>query len=206
MAVDQPSTKVISDELADLGNTAFDVGARLRALRLAYGLSQREVARKAQITNGSLSQIESGSVSPSVVTLEKLARVFELSLPEFFANSLQLSPTIILEEHYLKTQLGSQDIRVAPICVNKNQFIFLLRERLEPGACIDFTNSLLKLENVGPIQFITGVIEAGEAQLSTDRKVYHLQKGHGFNMLSVRKPVLSNRSGSRVLVTITLFC
>ncbi|MDX1657167.1 MAG: helix-turn-helix transcriptional regulator, partial [Candidatus Competibacteraceae bacterium] len=36
----------------------FDLGARLRVVREARGLSQRELARRAGVTNGTISLIE----------------------------------------------------------------------------------------------------------------------------------------------------
>ncbi len=55
--------------MADL---AIDVGAHLRAVRTIYGLSQRELAKRAGVTNGLISLIEQNRVSPSVSSLKKV--------------------------------------------------------------------------------------------------------------------------------------
>lgn len=44
---------------------ANDVSTRLKAVRLMHGLSQRELAKRAGVTNGMISLIEQGRVSPS---------------------------------------------------------------------------------------------------------------------------------------------
>src|SRR5882757_4920110 len=49
----------------------IDVGARLRGIRTTFGLSQRELARRAGVTNGLISLIEQNRVSPSVSSLKK---------------------------------------------------------------------------------------------------------------------------------------
>jgi transcriptional regulator with XRE-family HTH domain len=49
--------------------TGIDVGARLRAVRTMYGMSQRELAKRAGVTNGLISLIEQNRVSPSVHSL-----------------------------------------------------------------------------------------------------------------------------------------
>ncbi len=66
-----------------------DLPARLRALRRIYGLSQREIARRTGLANGTISQIEQGQVSPSVASLKRLLQGFPLSLAEFFTFDLE---------------------------------------------------------------------------------------------------------------------
>jgi transcriptional regulator with XRE-family HTH domain len=63
-----------------------DVGARIRRLREVYGMSQRELARLAGVTNGAISVIEQNRVSPSVASLKKILEAFQLTLSDFFAD------------------------------------------------------------------------------------------------------------------------
>ncbi len=65
------------------------VGARVRQLRNVYGMSQRELARLAGVTNGTISMIEQERVSPSVASLKKILSVFGRSLAEFFADEFE---------------------------------------------------------------------------------------------------------------------
>ena len=51
---------------------SIDVGARLKHVREVHGLSQRELARRAGVTNGLISLIEQNRVSPSVGSLKKV--------------------------------------------------------------------------------------------------------------------------------------
>ncbi len=57
-----------------------ELGRRLSQWRSLWGFSQRELARRADITNGTLSQIELGNTSPSIQTVEKLAGAFGVDL------------------------------------------------------------------------------------------------------------------------------
>ena len=61
-----------------------NVGARLRKLRKMHGLSQRELARRAGVTNGMISLIEQNRASPSVSSLKKVLDGFPVSLADFF--------------------------------------------------------------------------------------------------------------------------
>jgi len=64
----------------------FDLGARLRALREQHGLSQRELAKRAGVTNGTISMIEQNRTSPAVGSLKKVLDGFPIALSDFFAS------------------------------------------------------------------------------------------------------------------------
>ena len=58
----------------------IDVGVHLKAVRQMHGLSQRELAKRAGVTNGTISLIEQNRVSPSVSSLRKVLAGIPLSL------------------------------------------------------------------------------------------------------------------------------
>ncbi len=66
-----------------------DTGIRLKLLRELAGLSQRELAKRAGMTNSSISTIEQGAVSPSVQSLARILSALSISLPDFFAFSYE---------------------------------------------------------------------------------------------------------------------
>ncbi|MCB1761730.1 MAG: helix-turn-helix transcriptional regulator [Gammaproteobacteria bacterium] len=49
----------------------FDPGARLRSVRELHRLSQHELARRAGVTNSTISLIEKNKNSPSLASLKK---------------------------------------------------------------------------------------------------------------------------------------
>lgn len=63
----------------------IDIGARLRAVREARGLSQRELAARAGLTNGTISLIEQNKTSPSVASLKKVLDALPMALSAFFS-------------------------------------------------------------------------------------------------------------------------
>lgn len=65
-----------------------NVGQRLIGLRAVYGLSQRELAKRAGVPNSAISVIEQGKSSPSTDSLGRVLSGFPLTLQQFF----QLSP------------------------------------------------------------------------------------------------------------------
>jgi len=69
------------------GKLDTELGPRLRSLRESRGLSLRALARVAELTPGTLSQIENGRTSPSVSTLKAILTALSTSLGEFFSTA-----------------------------------------------------------------------------------------------------------------------
>ncbi|RYZ80022.1 MAG: XRE family transcriptional regulator, partial [Moraxellaceae bacterium] len=55
-------------------------GQRIRTTRKSFGWSQEALAHRAGLNRSYLGQIERGETLVSIVTIEKLARAFRLSL------------------------------------------------------------------------------------------------------------------------------
>jgi transcriptional regulator with XRE-family HTH domain len=64
---------------------SLNLGARLREVREARGISQRELSRRAGISNATVSQIESNTVNPSVGALKRIVDAIPMALSDFFA-------------------------------------------------------------------------------------------------------------------------
>src|SRR5260221_1182929 len=66
-----------------------------------YGLSQRELAKRAGVTNGLISLIEQNRVSPSVSSLKKVLDGIPMALADFFTLDLGAQPQVVFprEEH-----------------------------------------------------------------------------------------------------------
>jgi transcriptional regulator with XRE-family HTH domain len=80
---------------------SIDVGAHLKAVRQMYGLSQRELAKRAGVTNGLISLIEQNRVSPSVSSLKKVLDGIPMALAEFFTLDLAGKPQVFFPREEL---------------------------------------------------------------------------------------------------------
>ena len=76
------ATEILLNDKDDHG---FDVGERLKALRKSKGLSQRKLARRSGVSNGTISLIEQNKISPSVASLKHLLSGMHVSISEFFS-------------------------------------------------------------------------------------------------------------------------
>ncbi|MEQ8968171.1 MAG: cupin domain-containing protein [Azospirillaceae bacterium] len=68
-----------------VGDPDAEVGVRLKRLREGLGLSQRELAKRAGVSNATISLIEQNRASPSIGSLKKVLDGIPISLAEFFA-------------------------------------------------------------------------------------------------------------------------
>ena len=70
-----------------MNNTVKLIAKNIKRLREVKNLSQKEICSASGVPQGQYSRIENGKVEPSVSTLEKLAKVFEVSISEFFKSN-----------------------------------------------------------------------------------------------------------------------
>jgi transcriptional regulator with XRE-family HTH domain len=111
-----------------------EVGSRLRRLRVGYGLSQRELARRAGVPNSTISTIEQGQVSPSIASLKKVAGGLSLSIAEFFTVDVEADSPVFFAADELEN-LSSGDVSLRLVGeLNVDRKLQLLHEHYEPGS------------------------------------------------------------------------
>ena len=111
-----------------------DVGAHLKAVRTMYGLSQRELAKRAGVTNGTISLIEQNRVSPSISSLKKVLDGVPMSLAEFFTLDLQLNPQVFYARDEL-TDIGDREVSLRLVAAQRpNRAMPIMHERYRPKA------------------------------------------------------------------------
>lgn len=62
----------------------MDIGLKLKELRVLKGLTQEELADRAELSKGFISQLERNLTSPSIATLTDILQCLGTSLGEFF--------------------------------------------------------------------------------------------------------------------------
>jgi len=112
----------------------MDVGRHLRAVRKMHGFSQRELARKAGVTNGTISLIEQNRVSPSISSLRKVLAGIPMSLGEFFTTDFSNTEKVFYRPEEL-TELGDGDVQLKLVAANRpDRTLSVMREIYAPGA------------------------------------------------------------------------
>jgi transcriptional regulator with XRE-family HTH domain len=112
----------------------IDVGGHLKAVRMMYGLSQRELAKRAGVTNGTISLIEQNRVSPSVSSLKKVLDGVPMSLADFFTLDLQETPQVFYARDEL-ADIGDRDVQLRLVAAKRtNRAMTIMHERYRPKA------------------------------------------------------------------------
>lgn len=113
---------------------SIDVGGHLKAVRTMYGLSQRELAKRAGVTNGTISLIEQNRVSPSISSLKKVLDGVPMSLAEFFTLDLDTNPQVFYAKEEL-TDIGDGQVTLRLVAAKRaNRTMTIMHERYRPGA------------------------------------------------------------------------
>jgi len=148
-------------------------GRRLSQIRQALGLSQRRVAELAGLTHSAISTIEQDKVSPAVSTLQKLLKVYGLSLSEFFSEpKADATPKVIVRPDDL-LEIGSQGVSLKLVeNGNPQRSLGMLLETYQPGA-----STGEKLRHPGEE---TGTLLAGEITLVISGQSFHLYAGESY--------------------------
>lgn len=113
---------------------SVDIGSRLRQVRLRHKLSQRELAKRAGVTNSTISLIESNASNPSVGALKRILDGIPIGLAEFFSFEPEKSRRAFYAAEEL-VEIGKGPISYRQIGDNLfGRSLQILKECYQPGA------------------------------------------------------------------------
>ena len=106
---------------------------KLRQIRRSRGMTQRDLARQAHLTESYLSRLESGQIAPGIDLVARISRALGISFaelvpPDESAVNLPLKVLTDQAKHLFETVLRSQD---PAFFVLLNQILALLAESVE---------------------------------------------------------------------------
>jgi transcriptional regulator with XRE-family HTH domain len=150
-----------------------DVGGHLKRVRTMYGLSQRELAKRAGVTNGTISLIEQNRVSPSISSLKKVLDGIPMSLAEFFTLELDAAPQVFFSREEL-TDLGDASVSLKLVAAKRpNRAMAIMHERYRPGADTGADMLAHKGEE-------GGVVVSGRIELTVGGQTRTLEAGDAY--------------------------
>jgi len=153
----------------------LDVGVRLQSIRKLKGLSQRELAKRAGVTNSTISMIEKNSVSPSISSLKKVLAGIPMSLVEFF--SLDVAQDNHTQVVYRASELT--DIHSGAITMK-------LVGKTHPNRAITFLDETYPVGSDTGVDMYThegeetGLLVEGRLELTVGEEVFILEPGDSY--------------------------
>jgi len=159
------------------------IGQKLRKLRMADSLTQEELASRADLTKGYISQLENDATSPAISTLKDILDVFGVSISEFFAESRESQVVFGKESTVVSTD--GDGIRVellVPGAQNRTMDPALVT--LQAGEAMD-EQAIHEGEEFG-------FLLSGRIELTLDDKAYTVKKNECFFFPSDRKHAVRN--------------
>lgn len=115
----------------------MDIGLRIKALRTAQRLSQRQLAQRSGVTNSMISMIEQNRISPSISSLKKVLDGLSVTLADFFAVEGQAEDPIFFRTDQLReiTPFETEGaISFRQVGDTAGRALQMLYERYAPGA------------------------------------------------------------------------
>jgi transcriptional regulator with XRE-family HTH domain len=155
-------------------DTSDDIGSRLKLVRQIFGLTQRELARRAGVTNGAISLIEQNRVSPSISSLKKILDGIPLSLADFFTLNFSSPENVFYTATELTEIAHAPGISMRMVGRKiKDRALQMLHETYQPGA--DTGDAMLRHEGEE-----SGIIVSGCLMVTVGVQEQLLQPGDAY--------------------------
>jgi transcriptional regulator with XRE-family HTH domain len=167
-----PDIKPLKNPVED---AILDVGARLKTIRKLKGLSQRELAKRAGVTNSTISMIEKNSVSPSVSSLKKVLAGIPMSLVDFFSLEVEDdNPRKVVFRAEELLDIGSGEVTMKLVGKgHPNRAFSFLNETYPPGS--DTGPDMLTHEGEE-----AGTVVSGQLEVTVNNEIFILDTGDSY--------------------------
>ena len=170
----------------------MDIGRRMKELRIQYGLTQQELADRAELTKGFISQLERNQNSPSVGTLLDIIQCLGMTPAEFFTDS-EPEQIVFKTADYFEKIDDENKRKVEWVIPNaQTKSMEPVRLTLHPGGCSEI---YLPKECE---EF--GYIIKGTIKLNYGGKTHTVKAGESFYFRAEKKHFIENRSSKDAVI------
>ncbi len=150
----------------------MDIGNKIRELRIQKGLTQEELADRAELSKGFISQVERDLTSPSIATLMDILQCLGTDLKDFFNEDTDEQIVFHKEDYFQKLEVDRQHIIEWIIPNAQKNIMEPIRLTLEPGGSTYPDNPHEGEE--------FGYVLSGSIILHLGKKSYPVKKGETF--------------------------
>jgi transcriptional regulator with XRE-family HTH domain len=167
----------------------LEIGRKIKALRLASELTQSELAARARLTKGFISQFERDQTSISLDSLLDILDALGVTITEFFGDIGQIRKVFSPKDRILVTEKGVDKFEIL-VPGSTNNLMDPIIVRLAPGE---------RLAQDGPHageEF--GYILSGTLTLLIGKKAYKIPARHCFYFEADETHQLVNKGKTKV--------
>lgn len=173
----------------------MNIGYKLKTLRVAKGLTQEEVADRAELSKGFISQLERDLTSPSIATLVDILQCLGTNLKDFFNDEEDEQIVFKQDDYFAKTddELGNKIEWIIPNA-QKNEMEPI---RLTLGSC---GSTYPDLPHEGE-EF--GYVLSGNITIHIGSKSFKAKKGESFYFTPSGKHYIEAGKTGAVLIWVS---
>ena len=169
----------------------MDIGGKIRELRNLKGLTQEELADRAELTKGFISQVERNLTSPSIATLMDILQCLGTTAGDFFNEAPEEQIVFGQHDYFEKEdpEYGNLVKWIIPNAQKNGMEPILLT--LTPGGSTWPYNPHEGEE--------FGYIISGSLSIHLGNKVYSAKKGESFYYTADKKHFLTSKNGATLI-------
>ena len=170
----------------------MNIGSKIKELRVAKGLTQEELADRAELSKGFISQLERDLTSPSIVTLVDILQCLGVSVSEFFAED-KVDQVVFSDEDYFEKEDSDLKNKIEWIVptAQKNMMEPILLE-IEP-----FGETTKDMPHEGQ-EF--GYVIEGKVQIIVGSRRQVVKKGETFYFNTDKNHFIKNNGNAKAVV------
>lgn len=170
----------------------MDIGKKIRNLRVQNELTQEELADRAELTKGFISQVERNLTSISIATLTDVLECLGTNLQEFFSDSEEEKIVFGAEDFFEKID-EKNGVGIRWIVPNSQ------KNDMEPILTTIAPKSTTPVDNPHPGEEF-GYVLKGSVVVHWGAKKYRAKKGECFYYRADRPHSLENTADAAALV------
>lgn len=169
----------------------MNIGAKLKELRTLKGLTQEELADRAELSKGFISQLERDLTSPSIATLMDILQCLGTTIGEFFNETPEEQIVFGKNDYFTKedTELNNEIKWIIPNA--QKNIMEPLHLILSPGGST-YPDAPHEGEEFG-------YVLQGSISIHLGNHTYKAKKGESFYYTSDKTHYLSSRSGASII-------
>ena len=167
------------------------IGSKLKELRVLKGLTQEELADRAELSKGFISQVERDLTSPSIATLMDILQCLGTTIGEFFTETADEQIVFGKHDFFRKTdsELKNSVQWIVPNAQKNCMEPILLTLEAGGSTCPDAPHEGEEF----------GYILSGSILLHIGSSIYKAKKGESFYFTSDKTHYIETKAGASLL-------